>query len=124
MYEAIRKGVSLDKLYEITYVKKYFLEQMKELVDLEEEMLKNPGRVPEDKLLIQAKKDGFSDKYLSKILKVSEKAIRDRRNELGVKEAWLAVPVSGVENANYYYSTYNAPDTSVATTNPKKIMKV
>ncbi len=122
LYEAIRKGVSLDKLYEITYVKKYFLEQMKELVDLEEEMLKNPGRVPADDLLIRAKKDGFSDKYLSKILKVSEKAIRDRRNELGVKEAWLAVPVSGVKNANYYYSTYNAPDKSVATTNPKKIM--
>ncbi len=122
LYEAIRKGVSLDKLYEITYVKKYFLQQMKELVDLEEEMLKNPGRVPEDKLLIQAKKDGFSDKYLSKILKVAEKDIRNRRKELGIKEAWLAVPVSGVENANYYYSTYNAEDKSVATTNPKKIM--
>ena len=123
LYEAIRKGVSLDKLHEITYVKKYFLEQMKELVDLEEEMLKNPGRVPEDKLLIQAKKDGFSDKYLSKILKVSEKAIRDRRKELGVHEAWLSVPVSGVKNANYYYSTYNAEkDTSVASDNKKKIM--
>ena len=122
LYEAIRKGVSLDKLHEITYVKKYFLEQMKELVDLEEEMLKNPGRVPEDKLLIQAKKDGFSDKYLSKILKVSEKAIRDRRKELGVHEAWLAVPVSGVKNANYYYSTYNAEDKSTATDNKKKIM--
>ncbi len=123
LYEAIRKGVSLDKLHEITYVKKYFLEQMKELVDLEEEMLKNPGRVPEDKLLIQAKKDGFSDKYLSKILKVSEKAIRDRRKELGVHETWLAVPVSGVKNANYYYSTYNAEkDTSVASDNKKKIM--
>ncbi|MBQ1627885.1 MAG: carbamoyl-phosphate synthase large subunit [Treponema sp.] len=122
LYEAIRKGVSLDKLYEITYVKKYFLEQMKELVDLEEEMLKTPGRVPADELLIKAKKDGFSDKYLSKILKVSEKAIRDRRKELGVKEAWLAVPVSGVKNANYYYSTYNAEDKSVASDNKKKIM--
>lgn len=122
LYEAIRKGVSLDKLYEITYVKKYFLEQMKELVDLEEEMLKTPGRVPADELLIKAKKDGFSDKYLSKILKVSEKAIRDRRKELGVKEAWLAVPVSGVKNANYYYSTYNAEDKSVVSDNKKKIM--
>ncbi len=122
LYEAIRKGVSLDKLYEITYVKKYFLEQMKELVDLEEEMLKNPGRVPADDLLIRAKKDGFSDKYLSKILKVAEKDIRNRRKELGVTEAWLAVPVSGVKNANYYYSTYNAPDKSVATDNKKKIM--
>jgi carbamoyl-phosphate synthase large subunit len=122
LYEAIRKGVSLEKLHDITYVKMYFLEQMKELVDLEEEMLKNPGRVPEDKLLIQAKKDGFSDKYLSKILKVAEKDIRKRRNELGIKEGWLAVPVSGVENANYYYSTYNCEDKSVATDNKKKVM--
>ena len=122
LYEAIRKGVSLEKLEEITHVKQYFLSQMKELVDLEEEMLKSIGSVPSDELLLQAKKDGFSDKYLSKILKVSEKAIRDRRNALGIKEAWLAVPVSGVENANYYYSTYNAKDTSVASTNAKKIM--
>ncbi len=122
LYEAIRKGVSLEKLNSITHVKEYFLQQMKELVDLEEEMLKSIGSVPADDLLIQAKKDGFSDKYLSKILKVSEKAIRDRRNALGIKEAWLAVPVSGVENANYYYSTYNAPDTSKATDNKKKIM--
>ena len=122
LYEAIRKGVSLEKLNSITHVKEYFLQQMKELVDLEEEMLKTPGSVPADELLIQAKKDGFSDKYLSKILKVSEKAIRDRRNALGIKEAWLAVQVSGVENANYYYSTYNAKDTSKASDNKKKIM--
>lgn len=122
LYEAIRKGVSLEKLNSITHVKEYFLQQMKELVDLEEEMLKTIGSVPADELLIQAKKDGFSDKYLSKILKVSEKAIRDRRNALGIKEAWLAVPVSGVDNANYYYSTYNAPDTSKASDNKKKIM--
>ncbi|MEE3312880.1 MAG: carbamoyl-phosphate synthase large subunit [Treponema sp.] len=122
LYEAIRKGVPIKKLHEITYVKEYFLEQMKELVDLEEEMLKTPGRLPSDELLIKAKKDGFSDKYLSKILKVSEKSVRDRRKELGVREAWLAVPVSGVENANYYYSTYNSEDKSTASDNKKKIM--
>ena len=123
LYEAIRKGVPLSKLSEITYVKEFFLQQMKELVDLEEEMLKNPGRIPADDLLIRAKKDGFSDKYLSKILKVSEKDIRNRRKELGISEAWLRVPVSGVKDACYYYSTYNAEkDTSVATDNKKKIM--
>ncbi|MBQ0051047.1 MAG: carbamoyl-phosphate synthase large subunit [Treponema sp.] len=122
LYEAIRKGVSLEKLHEITYVKEYFLQQMKELVELEEKMLATKGKLPADDLLIQAKKDGFSDKYLSKILAVPEKEIRAKRNELGIKEAWLAVPVSGVENASYYYSTYNAPDTSVASVNPKKIM--
>ena len=122
LYEAIRKGVSLDKLNEITHVKVHFLQEMKELVELEEEMLKTLGRLPSDELLIKAKKDGFSDKYLSKILKVAEKDIRKRRTELGIKEGWLAVPVSGVENANYYYSTYNCEDKSTATTNPKKIM--
>lgn len=122
IYEAIRKGVSLEKLHDITFVKMYFLEQMKELVELEEEMLKNQGRIPSDELLRKAKKDGFSDKYLSKILKVSEKDIRTRRDELGIREAWLSVPVSGVKNSFYYYSTYNAPDKSSATTNLKKVM--
>lgn len=122
LYEAIRKGVPLEKLHEITFVKMYFLEQMKELVDEEEELLKNMGSIPSDEQLRKAKQDGFSDKYLSKILKVSEKDIRKRRNELGIKEAWLAVPVSGVEDANYYYSTYNAQDKSTATDNKKKVM--
>lgn len=122
LYEAIRKGVPLEKLHEITFVKMYFLEQMKELVEEEEELLKNLGSIPSDEQLRKAKQDGFSDKYLSKILKVSEKDIRKRRNELGIKEAWLAVPVSGVDNANYYYSTYNAQDKSTATENKKKVM--
>lgn len=122
LYEAIRKGVPLEKLHEITFVKMYFLEQMKELVDEEEELLKNLGSIPSDEQLRKAKQDGFSDKYLAKILKVSEKDIRKRRNELGIKEAWLAVPVSGVKSANYYYSTYNAEDKSVASDNKKKVM--
>ena len=122
LYEAIRKGVSIERLHEITYVKEYFLQQMKELVDFEEELLKNPGRVPADDMLIKAKKDGFSDKYLAKILKVSEKDIRKKRNELGIKEGWFAVPVSGVKDASYYYSSYNVPDASKATDNKKKIM--
>lgn len=122
LYEAIRKGVPLEKLEELTHVKHYFLEQMKELVEEEEELLSNMGQIPSGEKLKKAKEDGFSDKYLSKILKVPEKDIRKRRAELGIKEAWLAVPVSGVKNANYYYSTYNAKDTSVASENKKKVM--
>lgn len=122
LYEAIRKGVPLEKLHDITYVKPYFLEQLKELVEEEEALLKFMGSVPPDDMLVNAKKNGFSDKYLSKILRISEKDIRNRRKELGVKEAWLKVPVSGVENANYFYSTYNAKDKSIATKNKKKVM--
>ena len=122
LYEAIRKGVSLDKLNEITFVKKEWLQEMKELVETEEKMLQTPGQLPADDLLIQAKKEGFSDKYIAKILGIREKDVRKKRTELGVKEGWLAVPVSGVENANYYYSTYNDVDKAPATDNKKKIM--
>ena len=110
MYEALRKGAETQALYAKTYIKPWFIEQMRELVRLEERLLAHTGGLPPDDLLAEAKKDGFADKYLAKILGVSETAIRERRTSLGVVERWDAVPVSGVENAAYYYSTYNGPD--------------
>jgi len=120
MYEALRKGADIDALFERTYIKRWFIQQMKELVDLEEEILAHKGNLP-DELLAQAKKDGFADRYLAKLLGVKEKEIRDRRKAIGVVEGWHAVPVSGVENAAYYYSTYNAPDETEVSPN-RKIM--
>jgi carbamoyl-phosphate synthase large subunit len=121
MYEALRKGADIDELHDKTYIKRWFIEQMKELVDLEENLLEHKGNMPPDVLFIQAKKDGFADKYLSMILGVSEENIRNKRSSLGIVEAWEPVPVSGVENAAYYYSTYNAPD-KVDVSSNRKIM--
>ncbi len=121
MYEALRKGADVKELHQKTHIKEWFILQMKELVDLEEKILSfKDSQVPDD-VLIQAKKDGFADKYLAKILNIPEKKIRERRIALGVKEAWEPVPVSGVENAAYYFSTYNAPD-HVSVSSNKKIM--
>jgi len=121
MYEALRKGADIDALYAKTYIKPWFIRQMKELVGLEEKLLKYKGKLPPDELLMQAKKDGFADNYLSKILGVPEKEIRLKRTALKVVEAWEPVPVSGVENAAYYYSTYNAPD-KVGVSPNRKVM--
>ncbi len=121
MYEALRKGASIDELYERTYIKPWFIQQMKELVNLEEQVLTYKNKTLPDDLLIQAKKDGFSDKYLGKLLAIPEEKIRSRRIDLGVVETWEPVPVSGVENAAYYYSTYNAPD-KVEVSKRKKVM--
>jgi carbamoyl-phosphate synthase large subunit len=121
MYEALRKGADIQELYEITHIKPWFIEQMQELVKLEEQILPHKGRMLPDDLLIQAKKDGFADKYLAKILGILEKDIREKRIALGLAQAWDSVPVSGVENAAYYYSTYNAPD-KVAVSDRKKVM--
>ena len=122
MYEALRKGATVEKLYEKTYIKPWFIQQMKELVELEEQVLAHKGGELPDELLVQAKKDGFADRYLAQLLGLPEKEIRERRTKLGVLEGWHAVPVSGVEDAAYYYSSYGAPDTTEATDNPNKVM--
>jgi carbamoyl-phosphate synthase large subunit len=121
MYEALRKGARVDALYRKTHIKPWFIEQMKELVEREEKILKYKGRpLPED-LLVKAKKEGFSDKYLSQILSIPEKKIRRRRTSQGAVQGWEPVPVSGVENAAYYFSTYNGPD-KVESSRRRKIM--
>lgn len=121
IYEALRKGADTEEISRRTYIKTYFISQMKELVEEEEKILTWKGMMLPNDLLIQAKKDGFSDRYLSKLLGINEKVIRAKRISLGLSEAWEPVPVSGVENASYYFSTYNAPD-RVAVSNRKKIM--
>jgi carbamoyl-phosphate synthase large subunit len=121
MYEALRKGATVEELYKKTYIKQWFIQQMKELVELEEEILRYKGKLPPDNLLIQAKKDGFADRYLAKLLNIKEKEARERRIALGVVEGWEPVPVSGVENAAYYFSTYNGPD-KTGSSNRKKVM--
>jgi carbamoyl-phosphate synthase large subunit len=121
MYEALRKGADIDELYKKTHIKPWFIKQMKELVELEEKILAFKGKKIPDELLVQAKKDGFSDRYLAQLINKTEKAIRQQRTGLNVVEAWDAVPVSGVENAAYYYSTYNGPD-KVSVSDKDKVM--
>jgi carbamoyl-phosphate synthase large subunit len=121
MYEALRKGADIEQLNRLTYIKPWFIQQMKELVLLEEEILAHKqGQLP-DELLIQAKKNGFADRYLAMLLSLPETEIRQRRTALGLVEEWQAVPVSGVENAAYYFSTYNAPD-QTKSSNRQKVM--
>jgi carbamoyl-phosphate synthase large subunit len=121
MYEALRKGADVNELFRRTYIKHWFITQMKELVELEEEILKHTWDSLPEELLVRAKRDGFADRYLSQLLKVPESKVREKRYSLGIREAWEPVPVSGVEDAAYYFSTYNAPD-KVEVSDRKKIM--
>ena len=120
MYEALRKGVSVEAIYERTKVKKYFIEQMKELVEEEESLKANAGVVPAIDVLATAKKNGFSDKYLSQILNIPEQDIRDARIANGIVEKWEGVHVSGTEDAAYYYSSYNIENDTPETNGDKK----
>jgi len=121
MYEALRKGATVADIARKTQIKEWFIEQMQELVTLEEEMLVYRGQMLPPELLRQAKEAGFADRYLAEILGLKEREIRERRKALGIVQSWDAIPVSGVENAAYYYSTYNAPN-RVDVSERKKVM--
>ncbi len=121
MYEALRKGADVEDLHRRTHIKSWFIQQMRELVELEETLLQFKGKDLPDDLLTRAKKDGFADRYLARILGIPEVRIREQRKRIGVVEAWDAVPVSGVDNAAYYYSSYNIED-HVPVTQNRKIM--
>ena len=122
MYEALRKGATVEEIHEITKVKTYFIEQMKELVEEEEQILQFKGQVPSSEILVQAKKDGFSDQYLAEILAVEESAIRKARLCAGLEQQWDAVHVSGTKDSSYFYSTYNGLDHNPITEGKPKIM--
>lgn len=122
MYEALRKGATVEEIHDLTKVKTYFIEQMKELVEEENALILSKGSLPTDELLTSAKKDGFSDKYLSQLLEIPEEEIRNKRISIGVEEAWEGVHVSGTQDSAYYYSTYNAKDKNPVSTEKPKIM--
>ena len=123
MYEALRKGATIGEIHERTKIKDYFIEQMLELVEEENKILtyanENPGKMLPDEMLEQAKKDGFADRYLSQLMDIPEKDIREARIALGITETWEGVHVSSTQDSAYYYSTYNAPDHSTTTDAPK-----
>ncbi|NQT95412.1 MAG: carbamoyl-phosphate synthase large subunit, partial [Candidatus Omnitrophica bacterium] len=121
MYEALRKGATVEELYKLTYIGRWFINEMKELVEFEEELLTHNWKNLPDEKLTKAKEWGFADRYLAGLFGVKEKEIREKRIKLGKHERYEAVPVSGVENAAYYYSTYIAED-SVPVSPNKKIM--
>ena len=164
MYEALKKGATVEEIHEITHVKAWFIEQMKELAQEEQELLAcragdcagepamestadsassqsvdkdgcgatggvkaggqgafRPAEIT-DQQLIRAKKDGFSDKYLSILLNIPEQEIRERRIGLGVEEAWEGVHVSGTPDRAYYFSTYNGEDKNPIRSDRPKVM--
>lgn len=105
IYEALRKGAGIDELHALTHVKKYFLEQMLELVQEEEHIRTYRGGLPPDDVLIQAKINGFADRYLSGLLDIPESQLRERRESLSLYPSWESIHVAGTESGAYYYST-------------------
>ncbi len=131
----------MDEIFAVTKVKHWFLEQIRELVEEEEALVSRYAGLPADKRtlgpedfadaaqaaafdadLTAAKKDGFSDMYLSQILGIKQDAVRNRREALGVTEVWDGVHVSGTQDSAYYYSSYSGEDGDPVVSDRPKIM--
>ena len=121
MYEALRKGASVEELWALTKIKQYFIEQMKELVEEEESLKQLEGSVPTEPVLRKAKQNGFSDRYLGTLLRIPERDIRKARADAGILQGWHPVHVSGTEDSAYYYSSYHGGDENTVS-GQKKIM--
>jgi len=106
VYEAMRKGVTVEEMHAHTSIKPFFLNHLKEMLDMEAGIMSHKGKALPDALLIKAKKDGFADKYIAKMLDVPEQDIASKRMSLGVYKSFETIQVSGADDAFYYYSTY------------------
>ena len=122
LYEAFKKGLSVEEARKLTKITEFFLAEIKFLADFELRLAQyNWMNLPEN-MLTDAKKYGFSDKYLAKLFNISERLVREKREELNCIASFCRVPVSGVENADYYYSTYSGRPDEVPVSNNRKIM--
>ncbi|MEG1507346.1 MAG: carbamoyl-phosphate synthase large subunit [Akkermansia sp.] len=122
IYELLCRGIAVADIVKLTSITPYFIEQMKELADFDNKLNDYTWTSLPDDILKEAKISGFSDKYLAVAYSVEEKLIRERRIKLNLISTYHKVLVSGVDHAEYYYSTYAGVPDEVTVSNNKKIM--
>ncbi|MBA2961300.1 MULTISPECIES: carbamoyl-phosphate synthase large subunit [Ramlibacter] len=129
--DAFAQGLSVDEVYDLTKIDKWFLVQIEEIVKIELELDKLVAQKGEGTLasidartLRLLKRKGFSDRRLAKLLKTTDKAVRELRKKLGVRPVYKRVDTCAAEfatNTAYMYSTYE-DECEALPTNKKKIM--
>lgn len=107
--DALRAGLDIDRIYELTKIDRWFLYNIKEIVDLEREILLE-GRSLGDAALDRAKRYGFSDAQLARLTGKMEDELRERRRRLRMNPDFKLVDTCAAEfraHTPYYYSTYD-----------------
>jgi carbamoyl-phosphate synthase large subunit len=129
--DAFAMGLSVQEVYDLTKIDKWFLVQIEEIVKIELELETMTLDQVDQATLLLLKKKGFSDRRLARQLKTSDKVIREKRRALGVRPVYKRVDTCAAEfatNTAYMYSTYEAAtyggvaECEAEPTNAKKIM--
>jgi carbamoyl-phosphate synthase large subunit len=122
--DAFAQGFSLEEVHQLTHIDPWFLAQIKEIVDIELWLETQSLDVLDKGLLFRLKQKGFADRRLAKLLKTSDKTIREKRRALGVRPVYKRVDTCAGEfatNTAYMYSTYDE-ECEAQPTDRKKIM--
>ena len=120
--EALRRGVSYDKIHEITKIDKWFIDKIAIIVEMENS-LKNEPLTPE--LLKVAKRIEFPDTVISRLTGKSEDEIKQMRYDNNIVASYKMVDTCAAEfeaATPYYYSVYGGENESVETNPPKKVL--
>ncbi|MEO7391760.1 MAG: carbamoyl-phosphate synthase large subunit, partial [Ramlibacter sp.] len=122
--DAFAMGLSVDEVYELTKIDKWFLAQIEEIVKIELELETTTLDAIDEPTLRMLKKKGFSDRRLARQLKTTDKVIREKRRALGIRPVYKRVDTCAAEfatNTAYMYSTYE-DECEAEPTNNRKIM--
>ena len=123
IYEAMKKGATVDEISTATAIHKWFLEQMRELVEIETKLLGYTVESVPGELFTEAKKSGFSDMYLTLLWDCGESEVIAKRLGMGLRPKWKGIPVSGIPyNSLYYYSSYHLTEDAVTEESSKKVL--
>ncbi|MFP3936736.1 MAG: carbamoyl-phosphate synthase large subunit [Phycisphaerae bacterium] len=124
----LKMGLSVDEIFELSHIDRWFLENIRQIVELEDELKthRRDGEVSiDDELLLRAKAWGFSDRQLACLLGVTEEEIRSHRRGRGIKPVYKLVDTCAGEftaERPYYYSTYESTNESVPSDNRKVLI--
>lgn len=124
IYAAMKRGMKVDDIHELSYIDKWFLTQLRELVDVEQFLLAHSLSDLTKDDFYEVKKRGFSDRQIAFVTKSSEQEVRSRRLSLGVKPAYKRVDTCAAEfeaDTPYMYSSYDLECES-APTQRKKVL--
>ncbi len=120
--DAFRAGMSVDEVFEISHIDRWFLVQIEELVKIENEVREQVMAELDKARMYFLKRKGFSDRRLAKLLNVTEQALREHRHKLGVRPVYKRVDTCAAEfatNTAYMYSTYEEECESTPTQRDK-----
>ncbi len=110
--DALRTGINVDEIFEITKIDRWFLEQINEIIEFEKELQQFASSRPPSDMLRRAKELGFSDKRLAILLKSTEGELRQLRKESGIEPVFKRVDTCAAEfeaHTPYLYSSHERP---------------